>query len=282
MSNLLLSVRDRIKYQLLRQNELERERIFVIGLAKTGTTSITEALEILGFKSLHWAPLAKLNKQKVLELNWQWWLNKYDAFSDVPVTYFFRELDQKFPNSKFIQTVREKDSWLKSCKKHFLVPSIHEEAKALHQELYGSDIFDHNAFAEGYERHHRQIKEYFQGRSDFMTIDIFKGGGWEKLCSFLNKDVPDQPFPTKNQNLPVMLTNTGIEQLRAAIQRAEIQENKGNPYTQEELSERIGLDSKTIVNILEGKIEKNKKALKVCFGAFKCELKDDYYLEMSD
>lgn len=282
MSNLILKVRDKIKYQILRQDELNKEMIFVIGLAKTGTKSITESLEVLGFKSIHWAPLGRIGRGGLLEFNWQWWLNKYDAFTDVPVTYFFTELDKKFPNAKFIQTLRDKDSWLESCRKHFCVPSIHEEARLIHQGLYGSDIFEHNAFSDAYDRHHQIIKEYFQGRTDFIQMDICAGDGWEKLCSFLNKDVPDKPFPKSNTNRPVVLTTRGLEKIKAAIRQAEIQENAGQPYTKEELSKRIGLDSKTIANILEGKLEKNKRAIKVCFGVFSCGLEDEDYTLTQD
>ena len=40
--------------------------------------------------------------------------------------------------------------------------------------------------------------EYFKNRpQDFLNLDIIGGEGWEKLCEFLGKPIPDVPFPRK-------------------------------------------------------------------------------------
>lgn len=202
MSSLIPKIYDRLKYQLLHLNDLNRERIFVVGLSRTGTTSTHKALEMLGYKSFHMPPMFRVSTQGKLELDWQWWLNKYDAFSDIPVTRFFVELDHKFPQAKFIQTVRDKDAWLESCRKHFSVPAS-GSWQVLRQEMYGTDRFDKNAFLDAYDYHHSRIQNYFEGRSDFMTFNVGEGDGWEKLCSFLGKDIPNSDFPRANvKNYP--------------------------------------------------------------------------------
>jgi hypothetical protein len=46
------------------------------------------------------------------------------------------------------------------------------------------------------ETHQRNVLWYFQDRpSDLLMFDLCGGDGWEKLCSFLGKPIPDQPFP---------------------------------------------------------------------------------------
>ncbi|MBW4618443.1 MAG: hypothetical protein KME17_03525 [Cyanosarcina radialis HA8281-LM2] len=284
MDSLLQKISDRFKYQICRQTDVEKQKIFVIGLAKTGTSSITDALKILGFRSIHWPPIGRLAAEDLLEFYWPWWLNKFEAFSDVPVTQFFVELDRRFPNALFIQTIRDRDSWLKSCRKHFAVGSTekkYELVRAIHQSLYGANIFEEKTFTAAYDRHMATVKEYFQDRSDFITLDVCSGEGWDKLCSFLNKDVPELPFPHQNQNPDLVLTSAGIEKLRAAIRQAEIGEQAIEPLMLAELSQRIGLHSQTIADILEGKIAKDKRTMRVCFSAFKQDLKEEDYTVVS-
>jgi hypothetical protein len=41
--------------------------------------------------------------------------------------------------------------------------------------------------------------EYFKDRpEDLLVIDFTKGEEWEKLCSFLRKDIPTEDFPHYN------------------------------------------------------------------------------------
>ncbi len=66
-----------------------RNKVFGIGLSKTGTKSLVKALKILGYKSVHYP--RNLNV-----------LKNYDAAADISVAHAFKELDKKYPKSKFI------------------------------------------------------------------------------------------------------------------------------------------------------------------------------------
>jgi hypothetical protein len=51
-----------------------------------------------------------------------------------------------------------------------------------------------------YERHNKEVLEYFAKRpDDLLVFDLPKGDGWDKLCPFLGHDVPDEPFPHANK-----------------------------------------------------------------------------------
>lgn len=41
--------------------------------------------QTLGLTSIHFAPVGQLSRGG-LKFSWHWWLNKYDAFSDIPVS----------------------------------------------------------------------------------------------------------------------------------------------------------------------------------------------------
>src|SRR5207247_6666629 len=121
---------------------------------------------------------------------------------DTPIPSFYRELDVRYPNSKFILTVRDREGWLKYCKKQFtqrLAEKQNEAHKRLFLDLYGTDVYDEQKFISGYETFVRGVIEYFKNRPlDLLVIDIAGGDGWEKLCRFLGKPIPDAPFPKAN------------------------------------------------------------------------------------
>ena len=125
-----------------------------------------------------------------------------DALTDTPIPSFYRDLDARYPGSKFILTVRDSEGWLKSCKKQFTqrFAEVQTEAhKQLFLDLYGTDVFDEDRFARGYEAFVDGVAEYFKDRPhDLLTIDVTAGEGWEKLCPFLERPVPDIPFPKAN------------------------------------------------------------------------------------
>ena len=67
--------------------------------------------------------------------------------------------------------------------------------------IYGYEniLGNEDKFVERYERHNREVTKYFKGRDeDILVVDLTKGAGWEQICPFLGKEVPDIPFPHLN------------------------------------------------------------------------------------
>ena len=198
-------IKDRIRYQILRKKPDPKGLVFVIGLSKTATTSISEALQILGYNSIHYAPMIKLKSNNV-SFHWPWWLGKYQAFSDLPVAWSYKHLMKIFSSSTFILTTREKDSWLESCKTHFNEERYHNAVKnpewkvnlALNKEVYGSNIFDKDKFSNAYDQNLNNVTRDFKNKDNFFKIDICSGEGWDQLCKILQKDTPLAPFPKSN------------------------------------------------------------------------------------
>ena len=179
-------------------------KIFCIGLSRTGTKSLTNALNILGYKAIHFPDIYDYNEGE-LKLNTKI-LKKYDAFVDTYVSRFFKELDNKYPGSNFILTVRDKKPWLRSCKKFFAKKTETKNTKKLNKlrkDLYNSSSFNKKKFSVSYDKHFKNTLSHFENRrSDLLITDICKGEGWEKLCPFLNKPYPKQPFPYSNKTIP--------------------------------------------------------------------------------
>lgn len=178
-------------------------KVFCIGWSKTGTTSLTEALRMLGLFSWHTAPWiigSEYFKSDVsaISLDFSCMAN-YTAVSDLPVCALFRELDEAFPNSKFILTTRPAESWIESALSQ-LQNSIKQYGMMgpMARWAYGTDQIDRDLLLQRYNRHNQEVLEYFKGRSDLLILDLAEGNEWGKLCGFLGLPVPDMPFPRLN------------------------------------------------------------------------------------
>jgi 3'-phosphoadenosine 5'-phosphosulfate (PAPS) 3'-phosphatase len=176
-------------------------KIFGIGLSKTGTTSLAHALEILGYKTRDYPGLVHYSAGDLSSIDANL-LDAYDALTDTPVPSFYRELDVKYPDAKFILTIRAAEGWLKSCMKQFTQKLADKQNDAHHQlfmDMYGCTVFDEQKFRAGYDRFVNGVYEYFKGRPDKLLImNVAAGDGWEALCPFLHKPIPDIPFPKAN------------------------------------------------------------------------------------
>lgn len=169
---------------------MHRLRIFGIGLSRTGTTSLTDALQLLGFSAIHYP--TSLEE-----------IGQYDAATDLLVAATFELLDDKFPGSKFVYTVREHQEWLASCQQHWARQGNTSNIDwDLRRQLYRTTDFDPDLFAQAYERHEKRVFSYFADRPhDLLVFDICgKHAGWERLCTFLGVPVPHVPFPHTNRS----------------------------------------------------------------------------------
>ena len=167
-------------------------RIFGIGLNKTATTTLHEALTILGFRSLHWkatpddepADYAVFRAQEE-GLPLLTYIAEYDAYSDIwPLIHNFDVLDEQYPGSRFVLTTRDLNAWLDSRTRH-----MERNHTGAEREV------DHDAWRRGFKRHHRRVREHFADRSDLLVVDFTRDPSWENLCEFLDRPVPDAPFP---------------------------------------------------------------------------------------
>lgn len=208
MSALILDrIRDRLLYDVLGHVPHDRPFIFGIGLSKTGTTSLNDALEILGYSAFHLPPIARVTPQSTIVMDWPWWVYKYEALTDLTVAILHRELAKVFPNALFIYTHRARPAWLRSCEKHFTAELIERRIaqgqpylNALTTAVYGSRVFDTKKFSDAYVRHEADVLSLHDGKSNFLSYDLTSGEGWGPLCNFLNKPIPDHPFPTANRS----------------------------------------------------------------------------------
>jgi len=183
-------------------------KIFGIGLSRTATSSLNDALTLLGFHSIHW-----LNPHsRTLISRDDFCL--FDAFTDIPVSYQFEVLYHTFPNSRFIYTTRSIESWERSIAFHYgngrriQCPSELKEPSATQRCNFAAGHIESNLYGrfeswpEAFLDFDQRVRSFFRDKSPakFLELGICNGEGWEKLCPFLRKPVPSVPFPNANQS----------------------------------------------------------------------------------
>jgi len=170
-------------------------KVFGIGLSRTGTSSLAEALSLLGYRTVHypWRPGE---------------IEGFDAAVDVPVYLWMESLDRRYPGSRFVWTVRDVDAWLDSCARqhgaaHDLdryAPEVRRGLLAVRAQVYGAGRFDRDLWRAAWHRHAARVARHFRDRSgDLLRIDLCGGEGWERLCAFLGEPVPACAFPHLNR-----------------------------------------------------------------------------------
>jgi len=190
--------------------DYDRPKVFGIGLSKTGTTSLAQALRLLGFQVLDW--LNPLTRELMCEDD----LHLFDAFTDTPAATGFERHYHLFPNSLFIYTVRPLDSWKQSIMQHWrrhygvadfgqarqelrLSDRFHygRQFRNLHHSLY----FNHAGFEQAWLAHDVRVRNFFHDKPPgrLLEFNVFAGDGWVRLCKFLGRPVPATPFPWENR-----------------------------------------------------------------------------------
>ena len=75
----------------------------------------------------------------------------------------------------------------------------------------------------------------------------------------------------------IVLTAMGLNRLQSAIQSVQLQENDGRRFTQEELSNRIGVSTNTLSRLWSLKTTVDSRSVRLCFSYFNLELTESDY-----
>ena len=192
------------------------------GYPRTGTYSLKNALQILGYKCYHfedvfttpghaqiWCdyienkagsgappPLSKL-------------LAGYDAVVDFPHALYHRELRALCPDAAVLLTKRDPELWAKSMRhlldtgntvrrykwilKYFLTNQLDQYiviGDFIHKKAFGE--MSRKELVESYNSHNELLE------SDCSVTVMDPKEGWQKLCAVLKVDIPDTPYPHLN------------------------------------------------------------------------------------
>jgi hypothetical protein len=198
------------------------------GWGRTGTMTLMTALEILGYDPCY--HMVKVMKDRTPTFWTKAYFNEpydfeeifapkqYRATCDFPSCYFWKEQLRKYPDAKVILTVRDPESWYYSCMDTiFRLMSSHPEAplglevckffgigpssgfieleKLLAAEATHDQQIGKEACIKLYLDHNIRVKNECP-KEKLLVYEVSEG--WEPLCKFLDKPIPDVPFPHVN------------------------------------------------------------------------------------
>jgi len=186
------------------------------GYGRTGTLSLKSALETLGYNKCHHMIEVIRNpgeSEKWLQaidaktVNWASLLKGYEATVDWPACHFYQELADYYPKAKVLLSIRDPLDWFESMSattlgviRKRMQASNAGQPKNLGTELvvnaaFGGEIDDAEHAIRMFNQHTKEVVDTID--SDRLLIYNVREG-WEPLCQFLDKPVPDTPFPRVN------------------------------------------------------------------------------------
>lgn len=207
-------------------NRSSKTKVFCIGLNKTGTTSLEAALRQLDYN------LGNQRKGEILIDDWA--QKKYkriikfcetaDAFQDIPFSLSdtYKVLDEHFPNSKFILTIRDDgEKWYKSLvnfhSKLYADGNRIPTTQDLREAFYitkGRPLktiplifnttkdkpYDKHVLIDFYYSHIENVKDYFGNSPEkLLIINVAQTKDYFRLCDFLETSPVGEGFPWLNK-----------------------------------------------------------------------------------
>jgi len=205
---------------------IKRPKIFCIGRNKTGTTSLKKLLKDLDFK------VAPQQEAEFMIKDWhqgdysniiKFVKKKGQAFQDIPFSLpnTFKVMDEEFPNSKFILTIRDSSEvWYESLTSFHAkvfgngsLPTKEDLLNAKYRRkgfawevnrcLHNTpenDLYHKETLMIEYERHNQSIIDYFKNKPDkLLVINIKQKDAANKIAAFLGLESEKLEMPWENK-----------------------------------------------------------------------------------
>lgn len=207
--NLALLERVRARLGRPRREVFAEPKVFGIGLSRTGTQSLTEALRILGVDAAHWTN--PLTYQLIGPAD----IYLFGACTDISVAQDFEKLYYQYPNARFVWTRRPPESWAASVTRHYEFWHRASGTIGLRHELDRGPVpfgfsrvaiefglyLNEPDFAAAHRTFEQRVRNFFRDKpkGKLLELDVFAGAGWAQLCPFLGRAVPGVAFPHANK-----------------------------------------------------------------------------------
>ena len=190
-------------------------KIACVGLFKTGLTTMGDVFAIIGYNTVCY-PSCNDNYNFIqLDDNIKYYCDDnyennnlfvYEAFTDVPYSLDYKNIYNKYPNSKFILTIRNSDDWFNSIYNFQYIP--HHMSKNILKHVFGyEELLTENKeqIINIYNKHNENIIEFFSKTNNLLVINLFKNDdktNWKLICDFLEVEnkFENIKFPISNKN----------------------------------------------------------------------------------
>lgn len=188
------------------------------GFGRTGTLSLKLALEALGFDPCyHMVELVERPEHAAIwcdgvsekQIDWGKLFNGYEAAVDWPTCHYWRELAAFYPESRFVLTVRDPESWYDSMYETIYraltrlprnnrgLGSDHRDVadRLILEQTFGERFEEREHAIDVYRRHNDAVQSALP-TDRLLVYEVVDG--WDPLCRFLDRPVPETGFPNVN------------------------------------------------------------------------------------
>lgn len=200
---------------MVTQNTAMGLEVIGAGFGRTGTASMKQALEMLGYEKCHHMvevfenpgqAETFMNASKGGDVDWDAFFTGYKASMDFPSCAFYKELAEKYADAKVILTVRDAERWYESACETIYAASRKGPVtdRGVFSSMLNTIIWD-GIFDGRFEDREYAIKVFNDHIAEvkrvvpahrLLVFDVKQG--WVPLCSFLGVPVPDMAFPRRN------------------------------------------------------------------------------------
>ena len=180
-------------------------KTFVIGLPRSGTTSVCAAALDLGLRTAHTAYTKAC-------------FERAELIADTPCFSHYSELAERFPEAKFVLLQRQPERWLESIQRLLqrmstnllsdtggFSPLLKASYHRVFSPLNEQSLIDGKHLEYCYKRHQQQVSTYFaQQAHRLLTIDISESHSFQQFCQFVGANSTSKQFAHLNQHNKVM------------------------------------------------------------------------------
>jgi hypothetical protein len=202
------------------------------GFGRTGTLSLKQALETLGFgpcyhmqeviqnpaHAARWAALADGASDELGKV-----LESYAATVDWPGATYWRELMALYPEAKVLLSLRDGAGWHKSVMNTIykaMTLELPESApehvrvqigmvkKAIYEGTFDGQLSDAEHAIAVFDAHNQAVIDAVSAE---RLLVYRPGDGWEPICQFLEVQVPAEDYPHVNssEDFPKLFEKNG-------------------------------------------------------------------------
>ncbi len=194
-------------------------KVIGAGYPRTGTLSTKLALERLGFGPCHHMVEVFAHPESWplwdrvadgLPVEWEDIFGGYQACTDAPSCFYWREIADRYPEAKVVLTVRDPESWHRSMLGTILTDRHRDQmlasdvgpilGKIAMRRMGGDGSVEgfpppRETMIAAFEAHYAAVRAAIPKA---RLLETRPADGWEPLCRFLGVPVPDEPFPRVN------------------------------------------------------------------------------------
>ncbi len=184
------------------------------GFGRTGTRSLKDALEMLGFGPCHHMSEVHNNPAQSAiwdaladgaTPDWETAFEGYRSQVDWPGAAFWRELAEAYPQARVVLTLRSAESWHRSVTEtiaRHMTDEVDPDTgrtsmpyRLINRGIFDGRVHDPEHALRLFEAHNTEVRRKIP--ADRLLV-LPTGSGWKPLCDFLGVPVPDAPYPNRN------------------------------------------------------------------------------------